>query len=123
MTPEEYADRAVLAMLRGRYTDEGGMRDEVARAVREAVAEMTRYRDAAVAEMGNLQELLGRLRGGQDAADAVAALRERVRDEERERGVLERLAAMSPEARAEVFSHFCRECGGDDPECPCWNDE
>lgn len=33
------------------------------------------------------------------------------------------LLALTDEQRMEVFSHFCRSCGTDDPRCQCWNDE
>lgn len=30
---------------------------------------------------------------------------------------------MSEDERLEVFSHFCKECGSENPACQCWNDE
>ena len=33
------------------------------------------------------------------------------------------LRSMEEEERLETFSHFCRECCGDNPQCQCWNDE
>lgn len=37
--------------------------------------------------------------------------------------LVDELKKLSEEDRLEVFSHFCRFCGSDDPRCQCWNDE
>lgn len=34
-----------------------------------------------------------------------------------------RLAFLSPEERVDLFSAYCKTCGGPDPSCPYWNDE
>lgn len=33
------------------------------------------------------------------------------------------LDQMTEEQRLELFDMFCKECGSDDPDCQCWNDE
>lgn len=37
--------------------------------------------------------------------------------------VVELLKLLDPEDRMEIFGKFCKHCGGDDPNCQCWNDE
>ena len=37
--------------------------------------------------------------------------------------ILERLIDVPAEQRLEIFNCFCKECGSDNPECQCWNDE
>lgn len=39
------------------------------------------------------------------------------------RAAVEALSEMAEEDRLEIFAHFCKHCGGDDPSCQCWNDE
>jgi hypothetical protein len=51
---------------------------------------------------------------------AVAAERERLSGAARAR---ELLAALTPEQRLDAFSPYCPECGIDNPQCQCWNDE
>lgn len=36
---------------------------------------------------------------------------------------LDAVRSLTAEQRKELFRHFCKECGGDDPGCYCWNDE
>jgi hypothetical protein len=36
---------------------------------------------------------------------------------------IDKLADLTDEERLEVFAAFCTECGCDDPDCQCWNDE
>jgi hypothetical protein len=36
---------------------------------------------------------------------------------------IDRLAQLTNEERKEVFAAFCTECGANDPECDCWNDD
>ena len=33
------------------------------------------------------------------------------------------LVECTEEERMEIFGHFCRYCGVNDPRCPCWNDD
>jgi hypothetical protein len=33
------------------------------------------------------------------------------------------IAAMTNEARLDLFSKYCRGCGVHDPKCKCWNDD
>lgn len=33
------------------------------------------------------------------------------------------LRTLSDDDRLEVFSHFCKFCGCDNPKCQCWNDD
>ncbi len=37
--------------------------------------------------------------------------------------VVGELLRLTPDQRAEAFRQFCRECGSDDKDCVCWNDE
>jgi hypothetical protein len=37
--------------------------------------------------------------------------------------VLKLIECLSDEQRLEVFSHFCKYCGCDNPRCQCWNDD
>lgn len=37
--------------------------------------------------------------------------------------ILQLLTNLTPEQRLEVFAHFCKSCGSDNPRCQCWNDE
>lgn len=37
--------------------------------------------------------------------------------------VVGELLRLTPAQRVEVFRQVCRECGSDDKDCICWNDE
>jgi hypothetical protein len=44
----------------------------------------------------------------------------KARDRER---ILELLNRLTDEERLDIFTEYCRACGGKDPTCQCWNDE
>jgi hypothetical protein len=37
--------------------------------------------------------------------------------------IVNQLEDLTDEQRLEVFSHFCKHCGCNDPKCQCWNDD
>lgn len=30
---------------------------------------------------------------------------------------------LTDQERADLFAHYCRDCGSKNPNCQCWNDE
>lgn len=33
------------------------------------------------------------------------------------------MRTLGEDARVDVMSNFCKQCGSDNPSCQCWNDE
>jgi hypothetical protein len=59
----------------------------------------------SIEKIKNLESRLAAFK--EDVAEAVYAL----------------MRALPDDERLEIMGKFCKHCGGEDPQCQCWNDE